>query len=252
MTTDRAVSDVLGYVLVIGIVTMMIATVMTLGVAALYDAQAAEQTNNMERAFDVVADNFEQMYADGAPSRSTEIRLLQGHIRYDDPVEINVTIDGDVVGNLTVETYPIVYDNEEGTIIGYEAGAVIRQQQDTSVMLSEPPLWIGEDRMVVPMVRTRALSGTPERQNGPGTVMARGDGLRSSRESEEVNETDEGDIAITVRSPRTAAWEAYFDGLDVEGADLEVTEDYVRLRFNRDPGYAVTVIRQRIRISLQD
>lgn len=251
MTHERAVSEILGYVLVIAIVTIMIATVMTIGVSGLYDTQRSEQTNNMERAFDVLADNLAHMYVGEAPSRATEIRLLAGHLRYDDDVVINVTVDGNLVENLTISTAPIIYDNEANTVIAYEAGAVVRQDGDQSVMLTEPPISIGDGRTIVPMVRTRGLSGTPNRMDGPGTVLIRGDGLRVTRVTTTV-EADATPINVTVDTSRTDAWESYFTDLNVTRSNVTVDNDRVQLTLTRDQGYVVTVVQQRIRISLQD
>lgn len=246
MSADRAVSEVLGYVLVIAIVTMMIGTVMTLGVSGLYASQSAEQTNNMERAFDVLADNLQQMSVGRAPSRATEIRLVEGHIRYGEPVQINVTVDGGTAVNHSIISHPLVYDNEQGTTIVYEAGAILRAQQDHVVMLSEPSFLVTEDHMLFPIVRTRAYTGTVDRVDAMETILVRGDGLQTSTERGSGDE-----VNITVESPRAEAWESYFEDAELADADISVDGDMVRVEFIGDD-VNVSVVRQRIRITLQD
>jgi len=55
----RAVSDVVGYVLVFSLVSLTVGVVSVAGVGALQDARDVEQANNAERAFDVLGDNVE-------------------------------------------------------------------------------------------------------------------------------------------------------------------------------------------------
>ncbi len=248
MRTDRAVSEVLGYVLVISLVTVMIATVMTLGVSGLYDSQSAEQTANMERAFDVMADNFKQMYAGEAPSRATEMRMVEGHIRYGDPVFVDVEVDGERLGNMTIQSNPIVYDNDQGTVISYEAGAVVRDDRGEHVMLNEPSFYLDTEEMLIIGIRTRPLSGSTDRINSPRTVLIRGDGLRQSSANNVAQETTN----ITVISDRSGAWEAFFEQQNIENAEIHRNGNEVTLSHEPEETTEVTIVERRIRTSFSN
>jgi len=66
---ERGVSDVVGYVLIFSLIVATVGVVTTVGFSTLEDRQDAERVNNVERAFDVFANNMENVYRDGAPSR---------------------------------------------------------------------------------------------------------------------------------------------------------------------------------------
>ena len=118
----RGVSETVGFVLVFSLVLLTVGTVLTVGYAGLQDARDAERVNNAERAFDVLANNIEDITARGAPSRGTEIRLAEASIGPGAPVTMNISgfaADGSrqfSTGNDTLDT--IVYE-ADGTKIHY-------------------------------------------------------------------------------------------------------------------------------------
>jgi hypothetical protein len=93
MMDDRGVSEVIGFVLVFSLITMTIAIVSVTGIGGLQDAQQAEQVNNVERAFDVLDDNFDEIQRQQAPNRTTELKLVDGSIGLGEEIEITVRID---------------------------------------------------------------------------------------------------------------------------------------------------------------
>ncbi|MFC7136780.1 hypothetical protein ACFQRB_10335 [Halobaculum litoreum] len=71
----RAQSDAIGFVLVFSLIVLTVGTVYAAGYPALQDLRSDEQLENMERAFEVLDDNVDDMAREGAPSRATEIKL---------------------------------------------------------------------------------------------------------------------------------------------------------------------------------
>lgn len=208
MTDDRAVSEVLGYVLVIAIVTMTIGVVMVLGIGGLEDTQRSEQINNMERGFDVLAHNIDELIDRQAPTRATELRITSGSLGYGSSTTINVTVDGELVGDLTIVSAPIVYDSGTGTQIAYDTGAVIRSDNDYNTMVSEPRFIIDEDAIVIGGLRTRPVAGSVEHAAEPGTMLIRGEYLGSTTGTNTLND---GPIEISIESDYPDAWERYFE-----------------------------------------
>lgn len=166
----RGVSDVIGFVLVFSLIILTVAAVYTAGFDGLTNVREAEQSQNAERAFEVLANNIDDLVERGAPSRGTEIKLADARITYGDPVMLNVSVrwtNPDGTTNQTyyqTETVPIVYETGTGTRIVYSNGAVIRQQPGGSVMLEEPSFVFGNPT-VLPHVGVRptgrqSLGGT--------------------------------------------------------------------------------------------
>lgn len=222
---DRAVSEVLGFALVFALVVSTVAIVSLGGLGTLQDARDAEQVNNAERAFDVLADNMNDISQERAPSRATEISLASAQVLIADPVE--VTFRGyagpSSPANFS-ETYdvsPIVYRADSSqTEVVYVAGAVFRTQPDGSLVLRRPAIRAAEGQVVVPLIQTRSRA---VQSFSGGTVRIRADRSQTAL----LVADDEGtfeEFYVNVTSPRADAWqtalEAYpeFDcSLDTSG-----------------------------------
>ena len=248
---DRAVSEVVGYVLVLALVVSTMGVLFTTGFGALQDAQGAEQVNNVERAFDVLDANFEDMYRDGAPSRATEMRLVDGSLGFGEPTTIDVTQDGETIDNLTVTTHPIEYESGGGTRIVYDHGALIRAEDDSSVMLAEPNFVLDDDHVVVSGVRTRPMSDSPTSVDRTETVLIGGEHLRTDIAA--TNSSDEP-LNITVESGQVDAWESYFQTREEQGIGIVVerTDDSVTFQIDSNDYESVSVLRPVIRIAFRN
>ena len=202
---ERAVSEALGFVLVFGIVVSTVAVVYVAGFDGLEAARDAEHANNAERAFDVLADNVDDVVLEGAPSRATEIKLADAEVRTGDPVVVNVTAADSTHPdrNASVEYVvdPVVYDAGDGGTIVYANGAVFRQQAGGSVMITEPAFVLGDRRVFVPVTQTRARAGGGVA--GSTTVLVRT--TRSFSETALANTTTT-DVTVNITTPRATAW----------------------------------------------
>ncbi len=239
MMDDRAVSEVVGYVLVLALVVSTMGVLFTTGFGTLQDAQQAEQVNNVERAFDVLDANFEDMYRDGAPSRATEMRLVDGSLGFGESTVITVE-QGE--NNTSIYPRPLVYSDGGDTEIVYEAGAVIRTDGDASVMKSEPGFLISESESTVHVLRTSASSGTSA-HTGAGTVLVVGSQPSSGPQ---VTTFDSGEeINLTVETTRADAWDRYFTAYENEGVGQVVDRGEESVTYQVE-SEEVTVVRTRI------
>ena len=214
----RAVSDVVGYVLIFSLIALSVGVVTTVGFATLEDRQDAERINNVERAFDILADNVEDVYRDGAPSRATEMRLSGGTLRYGEPV--NVTIeDADAPDtNVSTRVDPIVYEQGDTEIV-YMNGAILRTDGGSAVMLREPPFRTTSEQVVVPLISTRGEHrGAGISTDGTLRITTRA-ARPTAIPSPGVSSADT--VKITVDSPRSDAWGRYFE----RQAALETTKN---------------------------
>lgn len=208
---ERAVSDIVGYVLVFSLIVATIGVVTTVGFGTLSDRQSAERINNVERAFDVFATNVEDVYRDGAPSRATEMRLAGGEIRHGDPIKITIAETNESETNVTISPRPLVYADGDTEIV-YAAGSIIRAEPNSAVMIRDPPFFAYSDRAVFPLVETFRTSG-PKTVSTDGTVRvtttARGVNTSVSEAFEQADS-----YTITVESPRSDAWMRHFESQD--------------------------------------
>lgn len=208
MRDDRGATEVLGFILTFAIITTAIGLVYTSGFGGLQDLRDDEQLKNVERAFDVLASNIEDVRRYGTPSRSTEVKLRDGRLELEQQTLISVNISGaSFTVNATMR--PVTYiSTDEATYITYEGGAVFRSSEDNSVMLSEPGWIIGDNRLIVPSVNTF-------RQDGPNTLSTAGTALLISQSSgRDISRFKNGSrvtVNITITSDRADAWGRYLE-----------------------------------------
>lgn len=247
MTDDRAVSDTIGFVLAFALVTATIAVTFATGVPALESQQHAEQVNNVERAFDVLADNVRDIQRHDDPSRATEIRMPGGTLAVEGSVVITVEIYDPGTGNATtverVRTHPLVYSSE-GSEIGYEAGMLFRGDRGAYVMLNRPR-FVGpvDDRMVLSFIETRR--GDRERISGETTVLVVTE-QRASTGTTTMPVEDGEQVNVTIESPRVDAWNRTM--ADTEFEFVERDGDTVVYKHERLD--EVTVSKARVKIDL--
>ncbi|WP_135304512.1 DUF7289 family protein [Haloarcula amylovorans] len=207
--TDRAVSEVLSYTLIFGIVVTSIALVSVTGVGALQDTRNAEQVDNAERAFDVLADNVADIHRHGAPSRATEVSLGEGQLVVADNVTVSVSVDEgsgfNTVGSWTVR--PVEYGGVDDQTLAYEAGGVFRTTRDGGVRVRKPPFVVSNERVLLPVV---GLNRPTTQSLGGSTVLVRTKEERTDVVYADTSSTVDG-VRITIaNSPRQSLWEEYF------------------------------------------
>lgn len=230
---NRGQSELVGFVLVFGIIVLTITVVTATGYVGLQNAQDHERANNAERSFVVLADNVDDVVTGGAPSRATEIKTADGTLSVAEPVTVTVTADGSVVHEAEIQ--PIAYELDSDSTIVYSGGAVVRESDGGQVMVREPDLLLSDEVVVVPIVRTTADGN--QNLGGSTTALVRTE--RVGNETVYANENGT-DLTINVTSPRAAAWKAYLedepatDGCSISGdtvtCDVTTRRAYVTVK----------------------
>lgn len=211
---DRGVSDVIGFVLVFGLVATTVAVITVGGLDSLQEVRNAEQSNNAERAFDVLGDNMEDVFTEGAPSRATEISLTRAQISMTSEITVNVTWEDTSTpgsGSYSTSTVtPIVWEStsEADANVVYSLGAVIRDDPgEGGTVIREPPFILQKERVVIPMVRTWV--DQPVSYTG-STVRVRGKATQRSV----INRSTDGSydrLWLNITTPRADTWQQYLD-----------------------------------------
>lgn len=235
MNRDRGVSDLLGFALVFGIVVLSIALIYTGGTAALDDLQHGHAMTNADRAFDVLADNVDDIHRHGAPARSTELTFASGEMRAaeGDPIEVNVTVtaaNGTEVANETFVATPVTYSSRE-TAFHYVGGAVVRTDRGSSVVVRDPPFRFGADRTVLSFVSTTAEGSRTF--GGTGTIRV-GTIDRGSSVPVDVALDDSVTVSIAITSPRYRAWDAYLDRAGLDRVSIDADAETVTFSHETD------------------
>lgn len=239
----RAQSSTIGFVFVFSLIVVTVGTVYAGAVPALQSAQDAERVNNVERAFDVLSDNVNDVTRSGAPSRATEVKLAGGSLEITEAtrIELEVVNSSDANHNASfgATTRPITY-REGDTTVALAHGAVLRGEEDGSTMRTEPDWLVDENRAVIPLVVTTRSNG-PVSLGGDTTVLVVTQvQSRGVQGSFTTGPDSTAIVNITVESPRAAAWNRYLDSLSVTGSDPpddDPTDGTVTYQFETDAVY---------------
>jgi hypothetical protein len=246
---ERAQSNVLGFVLVFALITASVGIVTAAGLPVLEDRQDAERINNMERAFEILDENVDDVVYGEAPSRATEIRLTGGRIDVADSerVEIRVQNSSNASDNATYAAAPrpLAYASED-TTIALSMGSLVRSEPTGSVMLTEPEWLVADDRAVVPLAVTVQGDGTTS-LGGRLTVLVVTEAQFRGGDRFTTGPGSEANVTVTVESPRAAAWQRYFESRSL-GTVVGATDDSVTYRFYTDELY---VPRVRIAVAIR-
>lgn len=211
----RAQSEVLGYVFVFALIVGSVALVYVVGYPSLQDAREVSATENVERAFDVLNSNLDDIQHRGAPSRATEIRIAGGTLSYGDSTSVTVsvedTVDSTENTSLSIFTRPLVYEDPSGREVTFEHGAIVRGSGVNSVFVDELGWTVTSDRTVISLASI-TMGRTSESISGESTVLVmferKGTSVPVYFESES---TSSAIVNITITSDRAGAWQSYFE-----------------------------------------
>lgn len=201
---DRGQSEVVGFLLIFGIVVLAIALVGITAFTGLDNAQEFRETTSAEQGFLVLAENIDDTNREGAPSRETEITLSQASLALEGTERINVTVAGETT---TVETQPIVYESRGDTSISYSSGLLIREDAGNGLSFREPKFVLTGDTVVLPLVRTIAADETTVAGISSVEVVTRHTGTRVVA----ADSFDSATVSINITSPRADVWLEYLD-----------------------------------------
>lgn len=223
--TDRAVSDTLSFALVFALVIASVGVVTVYGFGGLLDARDFERMNNAERAFDILADNLNDIHEHDAPNRATELKLADAQLSRGETTRLTVEVTnaGSPNPRFSTDTDPIVYTaGGSDTALVYSNGAVIREGRDSAIMTREPQMLFathgGETTAVIPFIQTRLRSGGV---GGSSTVLIRAERASSdliignlepdASNNPNVGETYNVTLTVETTTKRGPVWDRYLD-----------------------------------------
>ncbi|MFB6252620.1 MAG: hypothetical protein ABEI27_13230 [Halobellus sp.] len=210
---DRGVSETVSFVLVFSLVVASVGTVYAVGVSELEATRDAEQVDNAQRAFDVLADNVRDLF-EGAPSRGTEVKIAGATIRAASDAEMNVTVDpggGGTPQSWDYRLSPIVYDVESGGEIRLSNGAVLRDSaRGGATVVRDAPIVVDDNRLLLRLVKQEHVGSGAV--GGSGTVRVRMATTGSRVFYDEAN-PDNHSVRVNVTSPYTDAWARHYESL---------------------------------------
>jgi hypothetical protein len=227
MMNEKAVSEAIGFVLILGIVISGIGLVTLYGYPVLVKEQSNTDVKNMERAMIVIQNDMKSLCFKNVPYKETSLQVSGGTLEVIDAGDSESSFE---VSTSDGWTYPVAgqlqlgelrYRSDRGTeVIALENGAVVKRQEDStgSAMLAEPRwFYDGPTKTFVIYFMNISADG-PMAKSGMGAVSMSLDDV-DIRNYEIVPPNPPITVTVTY-SPGTTedyetAWENYLTGSSV-------------------------------------
>ncbi|WP_408959142.1 hypothetical protein [Natrinema sp. 74] len=203
---DRAVSDVLAFILVFGIILSSVALLATVGFQSMRDYQEGEQLRNAERAMEALAVNFDSVLRhDGIEQRYGELSLRKGTVStgYSGTnLTIRINDSSGTVSTVPVDLGEFTYETGD-TTIAYEGGGVVRAGETGSAVVKRPQLTCRpeSDTAVISLIAINASERAITSSGGLGVTM-------TERQRETQIEDGISNVSIRLNTTYERAWNA--------------------------------------------
>ncbi|MCU4971787.1 hypothetical protein OB955_03420 [Halobacteria archaeon AArc-m2/3/4] len=201
-TDDRAVSEVIAFVLVFAIIIGSVGILYMTGFQSMTDFQEGEQMRNAERAMSALGENLNDIQRNsGIQERSGELSLRGGTVSTTDGgTELNISVleDNVTLGSVTYQ--------QDSSLIAYEGGGVFRGvegEPDQSVVLDRPRLTCNSKSGTAVISLIEISSDGNERSIG-GDDTVEVTIVKNETRVKTLSESDPVDVEITVQDDSSA------------------------------------------------
>ena len=233
----RAVSEVVGYALLIGIVITSATVLLLVGGEDLDRSQTEIEIAQAEHSLSQLDSQASRVALGDDPVQRVDLGMREnrgslatdpdsGWIRVS---RVNTTTDDrELIANTSLGA--VVYENGD-TTVAYQGGGVWRSDGDGSVMVSRPEFHFRNDTLSMPLIATRGDGGI----HSEVEVTPHGPSNQAYPDESKgwTNKVNDSVIEITVQSEYHEAWKRYFES-DMDGiadVDHDPDEGTVTVRF---------------------
>jgi hypothetical protein len=240
--SEKAVSEVIGYIIILGLTITGIALVILVGVPSIIKLQDMSTVKNAEQAYTVLDSRVSQVALGVTPEQVIDFELQDGSLSVkpnssSDPSYILFQFtSGTGTANITIPMGKIVYRKGDRDV-AYEGGGVWSKYPTGSVMLSPPEFNYNGVTITMPIMNITGNISTGGKGKVPLKFEKKGNvtllypsGIYTNPISTNVSE-----IIITVKSEYYEAWADYFESLTLTKVSSYPGEEKVIVRLDPPP-----------------
>jgi len=172
---EEAVSEAVGFILILGIVISGIGLVTLYGYPVLIKEQSSTDIKNMERAMIVLQNDQKSLCFKNVPYKESSLQVTGGTLEVinasDYPVSIEILANGVPVGEYFLGA--MIFHSDRGSeVITLENGAVVTRQEGTagSAMLAEPRWFYDNSTGTFVAYIMKIVTDKPMARSGMATV----------------------------------------------------------------------------------
>ncbi|SDR44762.1 hypothetical protein SAMN04489842_4110 [Natronobacterium texcoconense] len=203
----RAQSAIIGVVILIGMVSLVSVSIFLVAGDTVTSIQQEAEQERVESAFVELGQQMQTASSTTDVSRGLDLEIGQdGAVVREESGVISVSseaLDDDAIDDLTIGT--VEYENDDGTKIAYEAGAVFRETGNETQVISAPSIHYDAvtDTLTLPVV-----TATGEERLNAGNVQFSHVRTESFQEAAVVENES---VTITIESDYYRGWESFFE-----------------------------------------
>jgi len=234
---SRGVSELLQFVLLLGLAIGILLGAVWFGVGQLSDLT---DTQIVQAATDEMTDlqDTQLQVAQDAPIQTAEVSLTDARLGYGEPDEVQVEVEADgSLGDTVTQSFdvqPIILNLKDRNVV-LESGAVIYQSDDGSSMASDPFFEIAENRSTLTFFSTYKDGGATQVAGSDRAVDVVN--YRSNQDAAHMDPVSAGNdlkatVTITIETPRYRAWGNYFRSHEhVSSVNVDESAERVEAEF---------------------
>lgn len=206
MRRDRAVSSVVGVVLILGISIAAITSMMVIGTMAMNTTKTDAQLSQMENGISEMSSKASLVALGDSESHQFNLGDLgDGTVQItEDSGSLVIQSDGENIQDSNLGSLRYNHDDVE---IAYEGGGVWKKSNGHTEMISPPEFHYQGHTLTLPTIMVTGEDSTSGSATG---VITREEASRQTHPHENNPLTD-GSIEITVESDFCGGWEYYFE-----------------------------------------
>lgn len=202
---DRAVSDVVSFVIVFALIITSIGAVTTFGLGTLSDVASSERTAATERAFVALSNNIDELERGTSPATAGDISAADASLGVTDDSILNVSVSGTGF-NDSIRLGALQYRTASSTI-SYLGGGVFRTERGGTTVVSAPSIQCTAEHAVVSLVNV-TVDGSPSVGGGTVRVVANYEETTVSFPTTRGTQTATTGVEVETTDPR---WSQYFE-----------------------------------------
>jgi len=220
---DKAVSEAIGFVLILGIVISGIGLVTLYGYPVLIKEQSNTDVKNMERAMIVIQNDMKSLCYKNVPYKETSLQVSGGTLEVIDARDSESSFNISVLDSAGAYSYnsgslklgELRYRSDRGSeVITLENGAVMTRQEGStgSAMLAEPRWFYDGPTETFVIYIMNISADEPMSKSGMGAVRM---SLENTNTQPPVSVPSGGSVRVEYESGspgNLVAWENYLSG----------------------------------------
>lgn len=220
--TDNAVSDIVGFMLVLSIMIVSLAAISLFAQPILNETKDEIYFSNMEQSFTLLHSDTNDIASGRSTIKTRDLNIANAHMSFD-PDSTNISISFNGSHPISYNAGSIEYDIKDRKVC-LENGALLSSYGTGSILISEPLIYTDGQTTVINLVQ---LDGPAFSVGGDGIVRI----IQQNNFTESLVYKGSKNVTITINSQYAGGWAHY---LEKQGFNIvSITSDSVTASINR-------------------